>query len=438
MPDLGADEWAALLTGCATPAQVLDALAGADGSSLAALLQGRPGLAAILAQAEPAAVGPWWAELDEAQKDALIHAAPAIIGNLGGVSYAARDEANRIWLDAQLDEARAALAEAEKPPTFHEMLGGRGAAVAHAEQLEQARTRVAGLEAVQASLVTPDGGAPRSLITLTADSPPLAAISIGDLDAADNVTFAVPGMGTTTEGIEDWTRASQNLADLQNRLAPEQEHAVVAWVGYETPPIPVAEGGFGVMGNAFAERGAANLGRDLAVVDAMRPGALVNVVAHSYGTTTSSIALTRDDVHVDAYVTLGSAGLPADIDSASDLHADHVFAGQAQDVWAIDPAGGDQWAWTGRLSPEHPVNPISPDFGAHGFSVVGGDGPEPVTDHGVLTPSGTGYLDIRTESLRNVALATSGYSDAVSPYAAPGPTPLQQAFIEGLAHGTGY
>lgn len=437
VPGLGADEWAALLTGCANPGQVLDALAGADAGSLAALLRARPSLAGILAQAEPAAVAPWWAQLDAAQKDALIHAAPAIIGNLGGVAYTARDEANRIWLADQLADARAALAEAEKPPTYDEIVGGQAAAEAYAERLDRARSRVEGLENIESSLTSPAGGTPRHLITLTGDSPPLAAISIGDLDTADNITYAVPGMGTTTEGMGNWTRASQNLADLQDQMDPGRTHAVVAWVGYQTPPVPIIEGGFDVMGTAFAERGADNLARDLSALEALHPGAQVNVVAHSYGTTTSSIALTRDDVHVDSYVTLGSAGLPPEIDSATDLHAEAVFSGQAQDVWAVDPAGGDQWAWTGRLSPLHPVDPVSPGFGSHDFSVAGGAGLEPVTDHGVLTSSGNGYLDTRTESLRNVVLATTGQGDGVSPNLAPDPTPLQKALIEGLTRGRG-
>lgn len=438
VPGLGADEWAAVLIGCANPSQLLDALAGADAASLATLLRARPSLAAVLAQAEPSAVAPWWAELDDSQKEALIHAAPAIIGNLGGVAYSARDEANRIWLEDQLADARAALIEAEKPPTYGEILGGYAAAQAYAERLDQARSRVKGLEDVESALASPVGGTPRHLITLTADSPPLAAVSIGDLDTADNITYAVPGMGTTTEGMDGWARASQNLLDLQDQMDPGRNHAVVAWVGYETPPIPIAEGGFDVMSNEYAEKGAAKLGRDLSALETVHPGAHVNVVAHSYGTTTSSIALTREDVHVDAFVTLGSAGLPADIDSASELHADNVYSGQAQDVWAVDPAGGDQWAWTGRLSPDHPINPVAPSFGSHGFSVTGGAGLEPVTDHVVLTSSGTGYLDTRTESLRNVALATTGQGESVSPYISPGPTPFQRALIEGLAHGTGY
>ncbi|MEV7875991.1 alpha/beta hydrolase [Microbacterium sp. NPDC089188] len=354
------------------------------------------------------------------------------------MAYTARDEANRIWLRTQLEEARAALAEAEKPPSFPELPGGYAGATAIAERLERARARMAGLEGIEAALGASENVAPRHLVSLTADSPPLAAISIGDLDSASDITFAVPGMGTTTEGMRDWVRASQNIADLQDQMDPGREHAVVSWVGYVTPPVPIAEGGFGVAGNSFAEGGAENLGRDLSAFKATRPETQLNVVAHSYGTTTSALALTRDDVQVDTFVTLGSAGLPMDIDRASDLHAVGVFSGQAQDVWAVDPTGGDQWAWTGRLSPAHSIDPMSPYFGAHSFSVAGGAGLSPVTDHGVLTSTGTGYLDTRTESLRNVVLATTRQGDGISAYRAPGPTPFQEALIEGLSGGTGY
>lgn len=437
-PGLDADEWIAVLTGCVSASQALDAIAGADGPSLATVLRARPALAQVLSQAEPSAVAPWWAALDDGQKHALIHAAPAVIGNLGGVAYAARDEANRIWLRAQLEEARAALAEAEKPPSFPELPGGYAGATAIAERLERARARMAGLEGIEAALGVPEGGEARRLILLTSDSPPLGAVSIGDLDTADVTTFAVPGMGTRTEAMDGWARAAQNIADEQAQYDPGRSHAVVAWIGYETPPVPLIEGGPDVMFNSSANSGADNLARDLVAFDMVNPGADVSVVAHSYGTTTSSLALTRAGVHVDSYVTLGSAGLPASVHDISDLQADTVFSGQAQDVWAIDPAEGDQWAWTGRTSPDHPVDPMSEGFGSHRFGVAGGDGLSPVTDHGALTSNETGYLDKRTESLRNVVLATTGHGALVSPYTSPGPTPFQKALIEGLSHGPRY
>lgn len=438
LPGLQAEEWVALLADRASAAHILDALAGADGPSLRVILRARPAVADVLAQAEPAAVAPWWAALDEAQQQALIRAAPAVIGNLGGVAYAARDEANRRWLRTQLADARAALAEAEKTPSYRELVGGYATASTVAEHLERARARVAGLESIEASLEAPEGKAPRFLMSLTADAPPLAAISIGDLDSADDITFAVPGMGTTTREMGDWTRATQNIAAMQDRVDSGRTHAVVSWVGYRTPPVPLVSGGFEVMKTTFAEAGAAKLSDALAAVSAVRPAAELNLVAHSYGTTTASLALTREGVHADAFVTLGSAGLPPAIDQATDLHAGGVFAGQAQDILVIDPAGGDGWAWTGRLSAAHPVDPTDPQFGAHEFGVDGGDGLRPVTDHSVSTPQGTGYLDLETESLLNVALATTKHGDGLSAYVNPPPTPFQRAVIEGTKHGYAY
>lgn len=438
-PGLDADEWLAVLTGCISAEKMLDAIAGADGPSLAAVLRAKPALADVLAQAEPSAVAPWWAALSDAQRNALVFAAPAVIGNLGGVAYAARDRANRLWLEAQLAEARAEVAEAEgaEEPAYGSRVNAVAGAEASEERLEAARARVAGLENIDLALERADG-LPRQLVSLTDGAPPLAAVSIGEIDGADVVTFAVPGMGTTSEGMAEWSRVSQNLANEQDRVDPGRSHAVVAWVGYKTPLIPVADGGFDVMGISSADGGARNLVRDLAAAEAVRPGAQVNVVAHSYGTTTAAIALAGEGVQVDSFVTLGSAGLPPRVDSADDLHADRVYAGQAQDVWAIDPTVGDQWAWIGRLAPQHPVNPIDSTFGAHAFGVAGAAGLNPVTDHGVSTADGTGYLDKRTESLKNVALVTTGHGDLASSYVVPAPTPMQRALIEGMTRGFTY
>lgn len=437
LPGLQAEEWLALLADTASASQILDALAGADGPSLRAVLRAKPTLAEVLAQAEPAAVAPWWAALSAAQQNALISTAPAVIGNLGGVAYAARDRANRLWLDAQLEEARAALADAleAEAPSYGSRVNAVIGAANSAQRLEAARTRVEGLENIASTLAETAMGFPRQLVSLTSDAPPLASISLGDLDAAENITFTVPGMGTTTEHINDWVRVTQNLVTMQDQLDPARSHATVAWVGYQTPPVPTGAGELDVLGSNLARQGGEKLAAEIRGLECSRPGADINVVAHSYGTTTASFALAQNDVHVQAFVTLGSAGLPAEIGEAADLQAQEVYAGQAQDVLAIDPAGGDPWAWLGRTSPTHPVNPIAPGFGAHAFSVAGGGELLPVAHHEISTPQGTGYLDPRTESLRNVAAATAGLPQMVTNYVSPAPTPFQQALIEGMTHG---
>lgn len=432
-PDLDADTWAALASLDGSPTAALAAVAGLHGDDLASLLRVRPDLAAMLARSRPAEVATWWQRLDDEQRHTLITSMPAVIGNLEGVSYASRDEANRAWLDAQLADAHAALDAAKAPLPWWEATAA-GVTTAQALRIAEANTRLAALTNIRSTLDTLVGGAPRFLVSLTGDVPPLAAVSVGDLDTADVVTYAVPGMGTTTEGMSDWARAAKNIADAQARVDP-RSHAVVAWIGYKTPPVPALQGGLEVMGTDFATAGAAKLDTALGGLDATRPDAQVNVVAHSYGTTTAAIALTDPGTHVDAFVSLGSAGLPPEIDQASDLHASEVFAGQAQDVMAIDPAPGDQWAWTGRLSPEHPVNPIDPGFGAHGFSVAGSPGMTGVGDHSALMPNGTGYLDADTASIINVAYATTGQAAKVSAYVPPEPTPFQRGLIEGQKYG---
>ena len=387
-------------------------LAGLTATDLLVLARTNPDLLNKLKASDPAAVRDWWGGLGEDDQTALIVAMPGLIGNLEGGRYRDRDTANRIWLNQQLGEARANLEE-------------RGTRAGGWD-----RERLLGLQGILEAATTSEGHASRFLISLTDDRPPLAAVSIGDLDDADNVTWAVPGMGSSAATLPDWARSAQTVQDKQTQLDDDRRHAVVAWVGYKAPAVAASS----VFATDLASAGAVNLDRALNGFTAVRSDADLNVIAHSYGTTTAALALARPGVHVDTFVSLGSAGLPSKLHSTSDLCADHVYAGQAQDVWEVDPAPGDQWAWVGRSFGNHPVNPVGDDFGASVFGVDSGAGTA-VTDHGSSTPGGTGYLDADTESLRNVALATTGQSDRMTEAIEHGPTPFQQAMMEGLSRG---
>ncbi|WP_447943905.1 alpha/beta hydrolase [Microbacterium aurum] len=409
------------LRGANTGDALLDRLSVTD---LAVLARTDPDLAAKLRSADPVKVRDWWAGLGEGERTVLIQAMPSIIGNLEGVAYSDRDTANRMWLTQQITQIEDDI-DAGRFGATASSYGGAGGyqnEAAVAEMLERLR----GLKGIQNALAPG-----RQLISLTGGSPPLDAIAIGDMDTAQNVTYAVPGMGSSAEGMGDWVESARNVSAAQGRMAPGQTHAVVAWIGYEAPPV----GPFGVLGTDFAREGAPHLGTALRGFEATRPDAQLNVLAHSYGTTTASIALTEPGVHVDSFVSIGSAGLTPSIDEASDVHADQVFAGQANGVWAIDPAPGDKWAWFGRAFSDHPVNPVGDDFGAKTFGVDTGKGGTSVTDHGVSTPDGTGYLDPGTESLRNVALATTGRGDEVTPRLDHEPTLFQQAIINASQSG---
>ncbi len=356
-------------------------------TDVAAFVAVHQGLAAEALSRDPAVVAAWWQALPERDRLRMPGQMPDVIGNLAGVDYASRDRANRSELASQI----AALDEL----SAHHPLGGVIA------------ERLAALRAIESALGA--GGVPRFLLELTTDSPPLAAISIGSLDTARLITFAVPGMGTYTTDMQLWTRAAKNIYDAQ-AAAGASGHAVVAWVGYRTPPV-----GIEATRDAYADRGAQLLARDIIALHASRgEGAQpqVNVVAHSYGATTAAKAL-RADLGVRSFVMLGSAGVDPSIRTATDLKAQFVFSGEAvHDLQA-------RWGRVDR------ADPGDPSFGALTLPVDGDpdDGLLAVTGHAPIVhspwnddPASAAWTkysdaDVRTRLYDN-HMVSFGYLDA--------------------------
>lgn len=231
-------------------------------------------------------------------------------------------------------------------------------------------------------------------------------------------------MGTYTDDMQLWTQSAQNLYDEQGEVGAPTRRAVVSWIGYATPP-PGVDAALG----DFAERGAPLLTADLRGVNAVRvesPPRALNVVAHSYGTTTAANSLAEArDLGIYAFVMLGSAGIENRIPNAASLNARHVYAGEAE---------ADSEAQFGRFTRRDPRGPA---FGATVISVDGDEAADllPVTGHAPVLHSAWnddplssawsgitdtalfeqkfaehlahyGYLDAYTESLRNTAVAT--------------------------------
>ncbi|MEK6343410.1 MAG: alpha/beta hydrolase, partial [Curtobacterium sp.] len=159
-------------------------------------------------------VASWWAGLGDDEHQVLETLAPGVVGNLEGVPYAVRDRANRITLTA-------ALVDHATPPAETAMLGQ-----------------------VRRSLESAPGDPRRMLITLDTRGAGRAAIAIGDLESAADVTVVVPGMFFTVTGqMHDFTDTANDLATEQATLAPVAAAghghgvAVVAWMGYRTPDL---------------------------------------------------------------------------------------------------------------------------------------------------------------------------------------------------------
>ena len=419
-PELTPEAWQRVGQTVSTPEQAAALLASLSAADVDDVLAARPDLVALLQQLNPEAVNQWWNALSTGAQHALIMYAPRVIGNLEGVSYSARDRANRLMLDQGITDAEARAAAARSPmPLFPPPTEGQ--VIEWAKRAEAAEEDAEALRKIRESLLATEDSVPRSLISLTDDHPPLAAVAIGDMDRATNVTFAIPGMGSSAAGLPDWAGTAQDVYTAQVSADPRDHHAVVAWVGYKAPPVPsLDDPDLGVLHSELAEEGGRRLDSALAGFNATNATATLNVLAHSYGTTTASFALSEGNAHVDTFVSVGSAGLTPTVDSAADLHADRVFAGQARNVSPLSDEKGDQWAWIGRVGGDHPINPMVESFGAERFGVdTPGSNLAPVLDHLASTETSNGYLDLGTESLFNVSFATTGQGQQVTPYVPP-------------------
>lgn len=318
-------------------------------------------------------VAQWWSHLPADEQDRLLAHAPALVGNLEGVPYAVRDRANRATLtsglaDADLGAARAAM-----------------------------------LGQVRDSLVQQPGDPRRFLVALDTRGSGRAAISIGDLDTAADVTVVVPGMFFTVTGqMTDFTNTANDLSREQATLAPlaatgnGSGAAVVAWMGYRTPDLS------NILSLGLARTGAERLERTVAGLRVIRAGdqPRVNIVAHSYGSTTAMTALASGRMTADTLTVLGSPG--SDVRTADDLAVatGQVFVGGAHS----DPIAGSGYFGT---------DPGGASFGSTVLDLAGGADALSAGDVFRRPVGHNDYLKPGTASLHDVALIGIGRGDLV-------------------------
>lgn len=303
---------------------------------LAGLFPGRDGSGVWDSPPDPEDVVVWWAALSQPEQEELIRTVPYVIGNLPGLPAWARDRANKLSLEFY--RANPQLLGPEQLKLVAEV------------------QRILDLEASQRRPEPPIQVIAFSL----SEAVPMVAVGYGDLDVASHTTFQVAGMGNDSQdGLPTWDTASRNLYDAQANLLDRgqgQEPGVVAWLGYDAPnALP----SLAVLGSGAATQGAGRLSAELdGIFEARSSGVgeppVTNVVAHSYGTTVASIALTLTKHAVDSIIMLGSAGL--DPEAVPGLHSLNVKSDQygQKAVYATN-ASADRVAPTGAGLAERAV-----------------------------------------------------------------------------------
>lgn len=273
----------------------------------------------------------WWAGLSPADQFTLVHTHPEQIGNLDGIPAHARDEANR----SRLPGERAAL---RAQSTRLQAAAAAGDLTA-ATQLGQVQDKLRALDAIDSTLARGD----RQLLLLdTSGRRVKAAVAIGDVDTARHVTVFTPGFTSTVEGSllgydDEMDVLREQAQDESQRFGDGGSVAAVTWIGYEAPQwSEIADPGRSVVGERQAQAGGVALGGFLDGIDAARPDdPHLTAIGHSYGSTTTGIAVAHANA-VDDAVFFGSPGI-----GTSDVHDLHVAAGHSYVVEARDDPVAD-------------------------------------------------------------------------------------------------
>ena len=325
-------------------------------------------------------VAAWWAGSSRTGRSALLATLPGLIGQLEGLPYAVRDDANRKLLSVSERDIR------------DRMSGSIGRA-----ERDELTTRLHMLDEIDLALAGGTADAPRVLVSLDPTGEGRAVIAVGDLATADYVSYLVPGMFFGVDAqIVAWSDTAAELAEEQQdwlrRLDPDSDATVatIAWIGYETPTL------VNVASMELAREGRDVLTDSLTGMRIARGDdqPYVSILAHSYGSTAALLALEENDVSVDALAMVGSPGSPARTVEELHVTGGNVWVGGAE--WDPIPASGAFGS-----------QPMSVEYGAHHFGVDGGF--DPLTQEqlsGALAHND--YFVAGGESFRNLALIGIG------------------------------
>ncbi|MDQ4137724.1 MAG: alpha/beta hydrolase family protein, partial [Actinomycetota bacterium] len=360
-------------------------------SELARFFAGNPESVRALLAAPPSAsaVTAWWQSVPPALKHTISRSAPELVGNLNGIPFAERSVANRSLLTDTLVQLESQL-EADL---------GRA-------ELSETIRRVDALKDIRGALGDGNSEPQRYLLSLDLDREPTAAISVGDPERADYVSFLVPGMFFNTGAqISEWTDTAARLHDeqvswLQHLGADGNEArdtvAAIAWVGYQTPHL------LNVGSLDLAREGRDSLTGMVEGLQSSRgiDQPYLSILAHSYGSTAALMALEEKDFKVDALAVIGSPGSAAQSVDELNVRNRNVFVGEAG--W--DPIPNSSYFGS---------DPGAESYGAKRMNVSGGI--DVITNEVLAASTGHNeYFGPGTESLRNLALIAIDQGELVT------------------------
>ena len=242
----------------------------------------------------------WWRSLTPTEQDRRIKADPESIGSNVNLPGHARDRANRLVLARERERLyRTIQRDAAE-------IGSRN------RNNEVNVQKLDAILEIEKALWAEKDGTPRQLLMLDCSGSQVrTAISVGDVDTADNVSVFVPGFTTTVEtGLAGKMKDMTNLHGLASEMGGGTV-ATVYWHGYDPPQADA--GLLDPDRSVTSDYLAADAGKDYAqFVNGLRAShegeVHLTALGHSYGSTVVGNGLDRG-AGVDDAVVFGSPGL---------------------------------------------------------------------------------------------------------------------------------
>ncbi|PZE91453.1 hypothetical protein DEJ00_06485 [Curtobacterium sp. MCLR17_039] len=330
----------------------------------------------------PAEVAAAWAALGFTDADvrALPLATQLQFAGLDGVPAAQRDIASRAVLSAAVRDPERLYRLMGLPYTY-----GAVSLDEFRKQVVALRDGLRDADDLARTIPRPSRAVAQLVGFGVSDGSLVAAVVLGDLDTASNVTVNVPGATTAVDSMDEKVRAANGLLGTAWKQRRSESFAVVSWIGYHAP------GAVEVPSQARATAGGANLASFLDGIHDSRGSAprSLTVLGHSYGSTTAAEALAQTRYRVDSLVTYGSVGF-TDTTTPEHLNVDHVYATEGS---------ADHTAILGRIGRTDPRDlPDVETFGADDSP-----GGSAVTGHDMFPDSGVGYLSRDATAQQTIA-----------------------------------
>lgn len=366
----------------------------------------------------PAQNAAWWASLSKQERNTLIEQDPDKIGNLNGLPAKARSKANmhrlpkmRAKLKRKLDQLKNELQKIPGGPGLNHgpyeskfrQLNGK---------INEVDAKIKSLDKVSDTMKQGN----RTLLTLDGSNKRMeAAVGIGDVDGADNVSVFTPGFTTTVDGsLEGYDRNMANLVQKENSInqsaGDDRTNAAVTWIGYQAPQTDeVLDSQQSVAGDAAAKRGGENLAGFLNGVGAAHHGPMhMTALGHSYGSTATGEGLGHKTPVNDA-VLFGS---PGEGWNKPHVNGGHIYS---------EEAAGDYVPGAGHTSklidaPGKPSGPLGPDtYSDPNIEHLSSSFGQKPDSSGVSHPSigHSEYLKDNSTSQYNMAAVGSDHQDFV-------------------------